>query len=63
VRFTEVEGVLSEGRAAGGRGAYTCRDAGCFEQAVHRGAFSRALRSPLRVEPELTRLYTEGSHG
>ncbi len=63
VRFTEVDGVLSEGRAASGRGAYTCRTAGCFEQAVRRGAFPRALGSPLRIEPELARLYTEGSHG
>jgi predicted RNA-binding protein YlxR (DUF448 family) len=63
VRFTEVDGVLNEGRATSGRGAYTCRNAGCFEQAVRRGAFARALGSPLRVEPGLARLYTEGSHG
>jgi predicted RNA-binding protein YlxR (DUF448 family) len=63
VRFTEVEGVLSEGRAAAGRGAYTCPDGACFEQALHRGAFPRALGSPLRVEPDLARLYTEGAQG
>ncbi|HET6684218.1 MAG TPA: YlxR family protein [Gaiella sp.] len=63
VRFTEVDGVLSEGRTASGRGAYTCRNAACFEQAVRRGAFPRALGTPLHIEPELTRLYTEGSHG
>jgi predicted RNA-binding protein YlxR (DUF448 family) len=63
VRFTEVDGVLSEGATASGRGAYTCRDAECFEQAMRRRAFSRALRSPVRVEPKLARLYTEVSHG
>jgi len=63
VRFTEVDGVLSEGAKASGRGAYTCRDAACFEQAMRRRAFSRALRSPVRIEPVLARLYTEGSHG
>jgi len=63
VRFTAVEAVLSEGTAAGGRGAYTCRDAACFAQAVGRGAFSRALRTRIRVEPGLARLYTEVSHG
>jgi predicted RNA-binding protein YlxR (DUF448 family) len=63
VRFTEVEGVLSEGATAGGRGTYTCRKAACFERAMRRRAFSRALRCPVRVEPELARLYTEVSHG
>jgi predicted RNA-binding protein YlxR (DUF448 family) len=63
VRFTEVEGVLSEGATASGRGVYTCREAGCFGQAMRRRAFSRALRYPVRVEPELARLYTEVSHG
>ena len=63
MRFTAVEGVLTEATATGGRGAYTCPDAGCFEQAMRRRAFSRALRLPVRVEPELVRLYTEGSHG
>jgi predicted RNA-binding protein YlxR (DUF448 family) len=55
--------VLSEGAATAGRGAYTCADIACFEQALERGAFARALRSQIRVEPDLARLYTEVSHG
>jgi predicted RNA-binding protein YlxR (DUF448 family) len=38
------------GRAAG-RGAYLCRDAGCWTTAVERGALGRALAAP--VPPEL----------
>ena len=63
VRFTEVDGVLSEGATTRGRGAYTCRDAACFERACARGSFSRSLRRAVRVEAELARLYTEVSHG
>jgi predicted RNA-binding protein YlxR (DUF448 family) len=58
-----VDGVLSEGATTHGRGAYTCRDAACFERASARGSFARSLRRPVRVEPELARLYTEVSHG
>jgi uncharacterized protein len=63
VRFTEVGGVLSEGATTGGRGAYTCRDAACFERASAGGAFARSLRRAVSVEPQLARLYTEVSHG
>ena len=63
VRFTEVDGVLSVAATAGGRGAYTCRDATCFERATTGRAFARALRRAVRIEPELPRLYTEVSHG
>ena len=63
VRFTEVDGVLTPAAGAPGRGAYTCRDAACFERAASRRGFARTLRVPVHVEPELARLYTEGSHG
>jgi predicted RNA-binding protein YlxR (DUF448 family) len=49
--------------ATGGRGAYTCRDAACFEGALARRAFARAFRKPVAAEPVLPRLYTEESHG
>ncbi len=62
VRFTEVDGVLTPA-ATGGRGAYTCRDAACFERALERRAFARALRRPVVAERGLARLYTEESHG
>jgi len=55
--------VLMPGTDMPGRGAYTCRDVGCFELAASRRAFARTLRAPVRVEPGLARLYTEVSHG
>jgi predicted RNA-binding protein YlxR (DUF448 family) len=41
-----------------GRGAYTCPRLACFERAVSRRAFNRALRRTVRVEGELSSLYT-----
>ena len=46
-----------------GRGAYTCDRIGCFEQAVERRAFRRALRADVTVSPRLARIYTERSDG
>jgi uncharacterized protein len=37
------------GRAAG-RGAYLCRDAGCWRTAIEKGALGRALEAPLSAE-------------
>lgn len=62
VRFVAREGVLVAGRTAPGRGAYTCRDAACFERAAARRGFARALRRPVRVDPALVRIYTAESH-
>jgi predicted RNA-binding protein YlxR (DUF448 family) len=60
VRFTAEDGVLVASRTSPGRGAWTCRGGGCFERAVQRRAFARALRSNIRVEPTL---YTEELDG
>jgi uncharacterized protein len=35
-----------------GRGAYTCSNGTCLEQAIARRAFSRAFRGPVIVAPE-----------
>ena len=59
LRFAAQDGALVPGRALPGRGAYTCRRLACFERAVARRAFSRTLRTTVRVDEELTRLYTE----
>ena len=61
VRFTAPEGVLTPGRRAPGRGAYTCQRVDCFEQARARHGFDRTLRRAVRVDPALARLYT-GAH-
>jgi predicted RNA-binding protein YlxR (DUF448 family) len=47
------------GRTEPGRGAYTCRARECFERATARGAFARALRLNVRIDPQLAPLYTE----
>jgi predicted RNA-binding protein YlxR (DUF448 family) len=58
-----VGGVLTEGRNLPGRGAYTCDRLECFEQAVERRAFTRALRADVTVGPGLARIYTGRSDG
>jgi predicted RNA-binding protein YlxR (DUF448 family) len=49
------------GRHEPGRGAWLCRESPrCFEQAVKRRAFERALRSPVAAaEVELLRIALE----
>jgi uncharacterized protein len=58
LRFVAEDGKLVPGAGKPGRGAYTCRRLPCFERAVARRAFNRTLRGTVRVEPELTALYT-----
>ncbi len=41
--------IDSTGRLAG-RGAYLCRDAGCWTLAVRRGALGRALEAPVPTD-------------
>jgi predicted RNA-binding protein YlxR (DUF448 family) len=59
VRFAAVSERLTAGRSLPGRGVYTCRDLGCFEQAEGRRAFGRVLRCNVAVDPELRRIYTD----
>jgi len=63
VRFASRDGVLVANAVEPGRGAYTCRRPGCFERALRQRAFPRALRTTVRVDPELARLYTEETDG
>ena len=58
MRFSAVAGELVA-RRAGGRGAYTCGRLACFERALTRRAFPRTLRTTVRVDPALARLYTD----
>ena len=58
LRFVSEDGRLVPGAGKQGRGAYTCRRLACFERAVARRAFNRTLRRTVRVEPELSGLYT-----
>jgi uncharacterized protein len=59
LRFVASDGVLALGPDEPGRGAYTCPRLACFERAVSKKAFNRALKKTVRVEPELLRLYTD----
>ncbi|MGI8974197.1 MAG: YlxR family protein [Gaiella sp.] len=63
LRFALVDGELLPGRELPGRGVYTCTSADCFEAALAQRAFARALRRQVRVDPALSRLYTEEPHG
>jgi predicted RNA-binding protein YlxR (DUF448 family) len=56
-RFHAEAGALAPGRGAG-RGTYTCPRLQCFERAVTRRAFNRTLRTNVRIDPTLSRLYT-----
>jgi uncharacterized protein len=58
LRFTAPDGVLENSPRGPGRGAYTCPRLACFERALERRSFNRTLRQTVRVDPELTRLYT-----
>jgi predicted RNA-binding protein YlxR (DUF448 family) len=58
LRFVARDGQLVAGAREPGRGAYTCRRLSCFERALSRRAFNRALRRNVRAEPELASLYT-----
>ena len=58
LRFVAKDGRLIAGGNEPGRGAYTCRRLSCFERAVARRAFNRTLRRSVRVEAELSSLYT-----
>jgi predicted RNA-binding protein YlxR (DUF448 family) len=58
LRFVAKDGRLAHGSREPGRGAYTCRRLSCFERAVSRRAFNRTLRQTVRIEQQLTSLYT-----
>ncbi len=42
--------TLDESGRAAGRGAYVCRTAECLDQAITKGALSRALKTPLPTD-------------
>ena len=62
VRFVARAGELAPAPKGPGRGVYTCRRLGCFERAASRRAFNRTLKTTVRVDPGLARLYTD-AHG
>jgi predicted RNA-binding protein YlxR (DUF448 family) len=59
LRFVARDGDLTHSAQAPGRGVYTCRRLACFERAAARRAFNRTLKTSVRVDPGLARLYTD----
>ena len=59
MRFVARAGTLEASPKCPGRGVYTCRRLACFERAAARHAFNRTLKTTVRVDPELARLYTD----
>ena len=51
VRTPDGRMLIDDTGRVTGRGAYLCRDAGCWTLAAERGALGRALEAP--VPPEL----------
>jgi len=47
VRAPGGEIAIDPGGRAAGRGAYVCRTAECIDNAIKKGALSRALSTPL----------------
>ena len=50
VRTPGGEMKMDETGRLAGRGAYLCRDAGCWTLAAERGALGRALEAPVPTE-------------
>jgi predicted RNA-binding protein YlxR (DUF448 family) len=61
LRFVARDGVLTPSANGPGRGVYTCRRLACFERAATRRAFNRTLKTTIRVDPGLARLYTDAN--
>ena len=59
LRFVARDGTLTPSAHGPGRGVYTCRRLACFERATARRAFNRTLKTSVRVDPGLARLYTD----
>ncbi len=65
--------AIDETGRANGRGAYICRTTVCLDQAINKGALTRALRTPLppdlrtriagSLEAEMTSTIEGGAHG
>jgi uncharacterized protein len=59
LRFVALDGELSPSAKGPGRGAYTCHRLACFERAAAHRSFNRTLKTSVRVDPALARLYTD----
>jgi predicted RNA-binding protein YlxR (DUF448 family) len=53
VRTPSGDIAIDPGGRAAGRGAYVCRAAECIDNAIKKGALSRALSTPLPADLRL----------
>ena len=58
LRFVAADGSVVSDAEAPGRAAYTCRRLSCFERAAAHNAFSRTLKARVRIDQQLSSLYT-----
>jgi uncharacterized protein len=61
LRFVARDGALVHVQKGPGRGVYTCRRLSCFERAREHRAFNRTLKTTVRVDPGLARIYTDAN--
>ena len=61
LRFVAHGGTLTPSEKGPGRGVYTCKRLSCFERAATGRAFNRTLKTSVRVDPGLARLYTDAN--
>ena len=61
LRFVARDGALVHAQKGPGRGVYTCSRLACFERARETRAFNRTLKTTVRVDPQLARLYTDAN--
>jgi predicted RNA-binding protein YlxR (DUF448 family) len=61
LRFVARDGALVHVQKGAGRGVYTCRRLSCFERAREHRAFNRTLKTTVRVDPGLARIYTDAN--
>jgi len=56
LRFVRADGavVLDDSTRLPGRGAWLCRDLGCFDTAVSQGRLARALRTTIQEDKVAT---------
>jgi predicted RNA-binding protein YlxR (DUF448 family) len=53
VRTPSGDVTFDESGRAAGRGAYVCRTAECLDNAITKGALSRALKTPLSADARM----------
>ena len=59
LRFVARDGELTPSTKGPGRGVYTCTRLVCFDRATAHRSFNRTLKTSVRVDAGLARIYTD----